>query len=109
MPQSKKEYVLILNVAAVLIICIYALSTCFSRLASLLYLSRSLCDSYDLVGILLKGCAVCIFTQIVHDICKDSGQTAVAGAVILAGRLTVVALTLPLIETVLKTAAAYIN
>lgn len=109
MPQNKKEYALILNIAAVVIISTYALSTCFSKLASLLYLSRSLSDSYDLIVILLKGSAVCIFTQIVHDICKDSGQTAVASAVILAGRLTVVALTLPLIESVLKTAIAYIN
>lgn len=95
--------------AAVAIISAYALRACFLKIVSFFTAAESLGGSSELIIVLLKGAAVCIFTQIVHDICKDSGQTAVASAVLLAGRMAVVVLTLPLIETVLQTAISYIN
>lgn len=54
--------------------------------------------------VLFKSLGICILTQVAADSCRDSGETAVAAKVELAGRLAVLLLSLPLFEHLLGVA-----
>lgn len=53
---------------------------------------------------ILKGLGIVILTQIVSDICRDSGESTLAGYIETVGKLELLLLCIPLIEEILVTA-----
>lgn len=53
--------------------------------------------------ILWKALGICYITGIAGDLCQDCGESALAKTVELWGRLSLVLLSLPLLETLLRT------
>ena len=52
---------------------------------------------------LLKALAICYLTQLASDTCRDSGETAIAGKIEMAGKLAIVLVSLPLFAAVVET------
>lgn len=50
-------------------------------------------------GVMLKGLGVAFLTQTGSDICKDSGENLLASRIELAGKIEILAITLPLIKS----------
>lgn len=48
-----------------------------------------------------KAAGICCLTQLAADVCRDSGESAMATAVTLAGKTMLLILALPLAETML--------
>lgn len=61
------------------------------------------------VSILFKTLGICFLTQFAADTCKDAGESALAGKVELAGKITVVVLALPLFQNVASTAISLVG
>ena len=59
--------------------------------------------------VLLKSVGICFICQFSSDICKDSGQSALAGKVELAGKILILISALPLMEEILTTANSLIS
>ena len=59
--------------------------------------------------ILLKALGICFLAQFASDACRDVGETSLAGKIELAGRTAVVALALPLFQSVLNIAVKLIG
>ena len=55
------------------------------------------------IKLIFKALGICYITRLACDVCKDSGETALASKVDLAGRITIAALSLPLITALLQT------
>jgi stage III sporulation protein AD len=53
-------------------------------------------DTY--INILFKALGICYITQFASDICKDSGEGALAVQIEIAGKITLLLLSLPLFE-----------
>jgi stage III sporulation protein AD len=53
-------------------------------------------DTY--INILFKALGICYITQFASDICKDSGEGALATQIEIAGKITLLLLSLPLFE-----------
>ena len=53
--------------------------------------------------ILCKALGICYITGVAGDLCQDCGESALAKTVELWGRLSLVLLSLPLLETLLRT------
>ena len=51
---------------------------------------------------MLKVLVIALVTQIVSDMCRDSGESALAGQTETAAKIMIVAVVLPLIQAVLK-------
>lgn len=64
-------------------------------------------ESYAVV--LFKSLGICFLCQFATDACKDAGQSSLASKVELAGKLMIVTLSLPLIESIINTAANLIG
>ena len=57
-------------------------------------------DSY--ISLIFKAAAICFIAQMTSDICRDSGETAIASAAELWGRAAVTFLSLPLVRVLLE-------
>lgn len=64
-----------------------------------LFLQTNLDNEY--LRSLLKAVGICYMTGIAADICRDSGEQALASAAELWGRISLVLLTLPMIDSLL--------
>ena len=54
------------------------------------------------LGIVFKAVGICFITEFAYDCCKDSGQNALAGNTLLAGKISVLITVLPLFEKILE-------
>lgn len=66
-----------------------------------LFAKTGLPDTY--LDVLWKALGICYLTGIAGDLCQDCGESALARTVELWGRLSLVLLSLPLLETLLQT------
>ena len=57
-------------------------------------------ESY--ISLIFKAAAICFITQMTSDICKDSGETAIASAAELWGRGAITFLSLPLVRVLIE-------
>jgi stage III sporulation protein AD len=58
---------------------------------------------------LLKALAICYITQLASDTCRDSGESAIAGKIEMAGKLAIVLVSLPLFASVVATVTELID
>lgn len=65
-----------------------------------IFMKTSLDKEY--VKILIKALGICFLTQIAVDSCKDSGNTAIAAKVEIAGKILVLFVALPLFLSLLE-------
>ena len=56
-------------------------------------------------SIILKALGICYLTVFAGDVCRDLGQTALAGRVELAGKLAVAILAMPLVKQIMSAAS----
>ncbi|MBE6847043.1 MAG: stage III sporulation protein AD [Oscillospiraceae bacterium] len=54
------------------------------------------------IGVIGKAAGICCITQLAGDICKDSGEAALATAVTLAGKTALLLLALPFAQILLS-------
>lgn len=58
---------------------------------------------------LIKALGISVTTQLAADICRDSGSSALANTVELGGRILVLALSLPLLQSIAELAVGLIR
>lgn len=59
--------------------------------------------------ILFKAVGVSLICRIASDICRDCGESSLASKVELAGKLSIVALSLPLVKFLLETSSEFLS
>ncbi len=69
----------------------------------------SVADIFDKTGLdkgifklVLKALGLCYLSEFASDVCRDFGQTSLAAKVELAGKISIVVLTFPLIRQILS-------
>ena len=67
-------------------------------------IDSGLCDMVDICTLLLKGLGVVTLTQLCADMCRQSGESSLAGGVELAGKAELLLLCLPYMERLTETA-----
>lgn len=60
------------------------------------------------ISVIFKAAAISFITQITCDICCDSGESAIASAAELCGRGEIIAVSLPLIKSMIERVTEYI-
>lgn len=59
--------------------------------------------------LMLKVLAITLATQLVSDVCRDNGETALASMTETAAKILVIALVLPLFETIITIVAGLVK
>lgn len=65
-----------------------------------IFTASGISDSY--LALIFKAAAICLITQITAELCRDSGESAIASAAELWGRGAVALISLPLVRAVLE-------
>lgn len=108
--QYKPEWAVFLRLAVTVV----ALSMILTVMGGILSYLRELTEGTgaqagDSWEILLKALGVAFLTETAASICRDSGETGLAGWVEMAGKLELLLLSFPLIRTVLDTAVSLLS
>lgn len=65
--------------------------------------------SEDAFSVVLRGVGVCLLTQLTADVCRDAGQSALAGKAELAGRVLLLLIAVPLYQQILTLILGLVN
>ena len=108
--QYKPEWAALLRIAVTVV----ALGVILTIAGGILTYLRDLTEGVaggagDSWEILIKALGVAFLTETASSICRDSGETGLAGWVETAGKLELLLLSFPLIRTVLDTASALLS
>lgn len=67
---------------------------------SSIFSQAGISDSY--IALIFKAISICLITQITCEICRDSGESAIASAAEIWGRGAVTVISLPLVKALLE-------
>lgn len=101
--QYKPEFAIYASILAGILI----LTMSFSKLSSIIELLNNIASKTAINGeflkILLKITGIALLTEFGISICKDSGETAIASKVDIAGKVTIIAISIPIMSGLLET------
>ena len=101
--QYKPEFAIYASIITGAIIIFLVLDKITSIISLLTNLSKKTGINAEYLKILLKITGIAILTEFAVSICKDAGETAIASKVELVGRILIIALSIPIISTLLET------
>ena len=91
----KPEYGIMISVAGCILIFVYSLSRIGDIISMIDKLSELTSISRDYIKILLKITGITFISEISSDIARDCGFSAVANQIQIFGKLTILAMSLP--------------
>ena len=99
--QYKPEYALLASLAAGAVILTMLLSDFQSVLGEISLIASNDIIRQDYLELLFKAMGICFVTQIACDVCKDAGESAISTKLEIAGKITVLSISLPLFRQIL--------
>ncbi len=104
-----QEFAALLSIAAGIIILLEIFANVAPALKQIHTLFSASGLSVNYIVILLKTLGISFLAQFAADSCRDAGENALASNVELAGKISIVVLSLPLFEKIAKTAVNLIG
>lgn len=101
--KGKEEYSLYISIAACLMILIWGIGKLEVIIDAINQLQGYIQINSAYVGILIKIIGITYVTEISASLCKDSGYQAVAEQIELVGKLTILAISMPILLAILET------
>ena len=100
--QYKPEFVIYISLAAGAIILLMVMDKLSSIITLLTNITKKTNTNSEFIEVLLKITGISILTEYAVSICKDSGESAIAGKVDLGGKIIIMAMSIPIITAVLE-------
>jgi stage III sporulation protein AD len=101
--QYRPEFAMYVSIIAGAIIILMSIG----KVEGIINLLTSIANSSNINGqfleILLKITGIAFLTEFAVSICKDSGETAIASKVDLGGKIIIIAISVPIISSLLET------
>jgi len=97
--QYKGEYSLVIQLSGILLVILVALSTIsslFEQITSVM--TDSQIDS-EFVNLIIKILGISVIIELSADICRDTGNSALASNVEFLGKIIILSMTFPMIKT----------
>lgn len=101
--QYKPEFAIYVSLAAGILILVLVLSKLTGIISLLTDLSNKTHLNNGFLGILLKITGIAFLTEFAVSICKDLGESAIASKVDLGGKVLIIAISIPIISSLLET------
>ena len=98
--QTKREFALILTIGCAVILFITVAEDFFSIAQRIFNLSSGIDNLDAYVSLMLRILGISLISQFIVDLCRDSGENALASQTEIASKIIILVMTLPLFETV---------
>lgn len=99
----KREYAMVVIVGSTILFASYGLTSLKSIVERLVALEDAVGVDKEYLAILLKMVGIAYLTQLVVSLCRDAGNGAVAGQVNMIGKISMLLVSFPVLEALLKT------
>lgn len=99
---GKKEYSILVQIATGAIIMFSVVTQIADVVTDLTELASGIGINIAYIKLLIKVLGICVVTQFVCEICKDSGESALSSQIEFAGKIIVVTLMLPLLKSIIN-------
>ena len=99
----KREYAIAVTVGATVLLALYGVSSLKSIIERIEELQESIGVGEEYLTILLKMVGIAYLTQLVVSICRDAGNGAVAAQINMVGKISLLLVSFPVLEALLKT------
>lgn len=100
--QTKREFALILTIGCAVILFITVAEDFFSIAQRIFNLSSGIDNLDAYVSLMLRILGISLISQFIVDLCRDSGENALASQTEIASKIIILVMTLPLFETVVN-------
>ncbi|MDD4699581.1 MAG: SpoIIIAC/SpoIIIAD family protein [Oscillospiraceae bacterium] len=107
--EYRPEYAVLTAISAGCVIFGMVLLQVIPTIGELNSLLRQANVNTSYFAVAFKALGICYLTQFASDICRDFGQTSLAGKVDLAGKVMIVAISLPLLSGIIKVALSLVG
>lgn len=105
--QYSKSFVIFIEIAFVGIVFSLIIGDAIRSFSSLIDLYSYDTAQSKVIKCLIKGAVICVLTKISCDVCHESGNVMVGDIVELSGRVILIIISLPFLESVVKTAISF--
>lgn len=107
--KGKEEYSLYISIAACILILLLGISKLQVILDAIEQLQGYIKLNKAYVGILVKIIGITYVTEISASLCKDSGYQAVGEQIEIVGKLTILAISMPIMLSILDTINSFLE
>jgi stage III sporulation protein AD len=107
--KGKEEYSLYISIAACILIILWGFSKLQIILDAIEQLQGYIKMNKAYVGILIKIIGITYVTEISSSLCKDSGYQAVGEQIEIVGKLTILAISMPIMLAILDTVNSFLQ
>lgn len=101
--QHRPEFATYASIIAGIIILFFAINEVAPVISMIKNLTEKMGVSSKFFIILLKITGIAYLTEFGSSVCKDSGETAIASKVELAGKILIISISIPIITTLMQT------
>ncbi len=101
--QYKPEFTVYVSLIAGAIILFLVMDKLSGIITLLKNISSKASINQEFLLILIKITGIAFLTEFATSICKDSGETAIANKVELGGKILIIAISIPIISSLLET------
>lgn len=107
--QVNKSYIIIIELAFATLVFTSVILDVPDLINGIKDLFGSVSYINKLVSCLIKGALICVITRICCDIAKESGNAVISDVIELCGRVSLLLISLPFIESIIKAAVSFIK
>lgn len=101
--QYKPEFALYVSLAASILILMIVFDKLFDVINLLNNLASKTAINATFIALLIKITGIAILTEFAVSICKDCGETAIANKMDIGGKIMIIAVSVPIISSLLET------
>ena len=107
--KRKEEYSLYISIAACILILLWGIGKLEVILDSIEQLQGYIKINKAYIGILIKIIGITYITEISSSLCKDTGYNSIAEQIELVGKLTILAISMPILLALLETINSFLT
>lgn len=107
--KGKEEYSLYISIGACILILLWGIGKLEVILDSIERLQGYIQMNKAYVGILIKIIGITYITEISSSLCKDSGYQSIGEQIELVGKLTILAISMPIMLAILDTINSFLS
>ncbi len=105
----KGEYALFLSLGAGILIFVYILGQMSSIIGAIQSIRSNISVNSEYVTLLVKVIGVAYVCEFAASLCKDAGFSSVASQIEMAGKLTILVMSLPVLMSLLDTIGSFLK
>lgn len=107
--KQASEFILPIEIVFFALTSAFLIDSLKSSISPLSEIMNDIRHGEEILSAVIKGSAVCLVTKFSADICQEGGNGLISDVIEFSGRIMLFIIALPYIESIMKTALAFLK